>query len=320
LVELAPGLVLLHFDPTMGHGLQELRGFQRVTELVPGAEVTLECVVPCVEALDVELTRYAGWVWAAGLELDAIAVSPSVDRKSTPPGSVWPDCPPLEEVYAAARRAFPGLRLGGGMFSYFTELNRKRPPVELLDFVTHSTAPIVHAADDLSVMQTLEALPFITRSARAIIGEAKPYRIGPSTIGMRQNPYGSGTLPNPDNKRLPMAERDPRQCGQFAGAFMIGYVAETAPGQLEALTVGALTGPFGLINEDGTARPAFDSARALLRLSGQLRSAVRSSAPQTVAAIAADGTILLANLTSVTQWVRLGSVEHRLEPFEVKSA
>src|SRR3546814_3439871 len=76
------------------------------------------------------------------------------------------------------------------MFSYFTELNRKRPPVGLLDFVSHATCPIVHAADDRSVIQTLEAIPHIVRSARAIVGEA-PYRLGPSTIGMRQNPYRS---------------------------------------------------------------------------------------------------------------------------------
>ncbi len=47
-------------------------------------------------------------------------------------------------------------------------------------------------------MQSLEALPFILRSTRAIIGPGKPYRIGPSTIGMRQNPYGSRVMPNPD--------------------------------------------------------------------------------------------------------------------------
>ncbi len=54
---------------------------------------------------------------------------PSVDRQSTPPGSQWPACPPLEEVYAAARSAFPGVRHGGGMLSYLPiELNRKRVP------------------------------------------------------------------------------------------------------------------------------------------------------------------------------------------------
>ncbi len=73
------------------------------------------------------------------------------------------------------------------MLSYFTELNRKRVPLGELDFVTHATNPIVHAADDLSVMQTLEAIPFITRSTRAFVGD-KPYRLGPTTIGMRQTP------------------------------------------------------------------------------------------------------------------------------------
>ncbi|WKL25009.1 hypothetical protein Q1M63_15655 (plasmid) [Sinorhizobium meliloti] len=73
------------------------------------------------------------------------------------------------------------------MFSYFTELNRKRVPAEGLSYVTHCTNPIVHAADDTSVMQTFEALRDVTRSVRAIYG-AKPYRIGPSTIAMRQNP------------------------------------------------------------------------------------------------------------------------------------
>ena len=86
--------------------------------------------------------------------------------------------------------------LGGGMFSYFTELNRKRPPVALLDFVTHATNPIVHAADDDSVMETLEALPHITRSARAIIGDL-PYRIGPSTIAMRHEPLRDADDPEP---------------------------------------------------------------------------------------------------------------------------
>jgi len=32
-------------------------------------------------------------------------------------------------------------------------------PVSRLDFVHNTTCPIVHAADDRSVMETLEALP-----------------------------------------------------------------------------------------------------------------------------------------------------------------
>ena len=57
---------------------------------------------------------------------------------------------------AAARKAFPGVPVGGGMFSYFTELNRKRPPAGLLDFIVHTGLPIVHAGDDVSMTETLE--------------------------------------------------------------------------------------------------------------------------------------------------------------------
>jgi hypothetical protein len=105
---------------------------------------------------------------------------------------------------------FPGVRLGGGMFSYFTELNRKRPPVELLDYVTHTNAPIVHAADDISVMETLEALPYVIDSTRSFIGKKTPYWVGPSSIAARDNPYGAATAANPDNQRICLADRDPR--------------------------------------------------------------------------------------------------------------
>lgn len=302
---IAPQTLLCHFDPTAGHGREALAGFAEIARRCP-AETVLECVVPCQDDLDRELSATAALVRQAGLRLDAVAVSPSVDRQSTPPGSAWPACPPLKQVYAAARRAFPGLRLGGGMFSYFTELNRKRPPAHLLDFVTHCTCPTVHAADDRSVMQSLEALPFITRSARAIIGPDKPYRLGPSTIGMRQNPYGSRTMPNPERRRIPMAAEDPRQDGLFAAAWMIGYAARVAAAGLEALTVGAPTGPFGLIRGDGTVVPAFHAAHMLAALAG--RRFTPCDVADDVAALAARSpegvALLLANLTDRALRVR----------------
>lgn len=309
LTEIAPQTLLCHFDLGAGHGVAALRDFERIARLV-AAETVLECVVPCVESPAEELRHVARLVADAGLRLDAIAVSPAVDRRSTPPGSVWPACPPLEQVYAAAREAFPGLMLGGGMFSYFTELNRKRPPVALLDFVTHCTCPIVHDADDRSVMQSLEALHFILRSARAIIGEGRPYRIGPSTIGMRHNPYGARTTPNPDGGRVTMTERDPRQRGLFAAAWMIGYAARLGEAGVEAFTGAALTGDFGLLDEDGAPRPAFHAARMLASIAGWQRRSCRSRAEDRMLTILASGpeggsTLLLANLTPEPQAVEL---------------
>lgn len=304
---LGPQQLIFHYDPTRGHGLDALRSFARLTAAYP-ADTTLECVVACAGDLDAELSAVANLVRQAGLKLSAIAVSPSVDRQSTPPGSAWPDCPPLEEVYAAARRAFPDIRLGGGMFSYFTELNRKRVPAGLLDFVTHCTCPIVHAADDLSVMQSLEALPFITASARAIFGE-KPYRIGPSTIAMRQNPYGGATKANPGGQRIAMADRDPRHAGLFAAAWTIGYAAHVAPAGLELLTLSSFTGPFGVLASsgepvaEGSPRPVFEAIRGLCDMAGLAHVAARTSDETKVLALAgrsASGKTIawLANLTA----------------------
>lgn len=307
LTTLGPQQLLFHYDPTRGHGLDALRAFARLAN-AHAAATTLECVVVCAGDLDAEMSGVADLVRQAGLKLSAIAVSPSVDRQSTPPGSTWPDCPPLEDVYAAARRAFPDIRLGGGMFSYFTELNRKRVPADQLDFITHCTCPIVHAADDLSIMQSLEALPFITRSARAIFG-AKPYRIGPSTIAMRQNPYGSATKPNPGGQRVAMADSDPRHTGQFAAAWTIGYAARVAPVGLEMLTLSSFTGPFGVLASsgepvaEGSHRPIFQPIKGLCELAGLAHVSARTSDETKVLALAgrsASGKTIawLANLTA----------------------
>src|SRR3546814_12313933 len=82
----------------------------------------------------------------------------------------------------------------------------------LLDYVTHTTCSAVHAPDDRSVMETLESLQYVIRSTRGFIGDA-PYRVGPSAIGCRDNPYGQATSPNPDNGRVCLSRSDPRQRG-----------------------------------------------------------------------------------------------------------
>ncbi|GLK72959.1 hypothetical protein KHC23_05910 [Ancylobacter dichloromethanicus] len=312
LAEIGPQTLLFHFDPTAGHGAEAMAGFAQLAALQP-AETVLECVLPCQRPIEAELAEVARLVAQAGLRLDAVAVSPAVDRQSTPPGSAWPDCPPLEAVYAAARAAFPSCRIGGGMFSYFTELNRKRPPHAALDFVTHCTCPIVHDADDRSVMQSLEALPFILRSARAIIGAAKPYRIGPSTLGMRQNPYGARTLPNPERRRMTMTPDDPRQRGLFAAAFMIGYAARLVAAGVESFIGAALTGPFGLVEMSATdprqRSPAFHAASLLAELAGAPTLGCVVEGEDRVLALAVERyesrTLLLANLTADDQRVAL---------------
>nr|WP_298094033.1 hypothetical protein [uncultured Shinella sp.] len=304
--------LIAHFDPGAGHGLPALKGYAELAER-SGLKVTLEVAVPCTRPLNVEMTELAALVREAGLVLDTLFVCPVVDRQSTPPGSIWPECPPLEDVYAAARAAFPGVRLGGGMMSYFTELNRKRVPGDRIDYVSHCTNPIVHAADDLSVMQTFEALRFVVSSTRTIYGE-KPYRLGPSTIAMRQNPYGSATKDNPSGGRIPMANVDARHNGQFGAAWTLAYAATVATAGLEVLTLSTLAGSFGLVAGEGEAaaqgalRPLGYVLARLGTLTGQVVHAVETSRPDAVLGLASQECLLMANITPEVQTVILPSL------------
>ncbi len=286
-----------------------------------GAGVVLEIILTGTESPDAELARVGGQAKVAGLQPMAVAVSPAPDLKATLPGSAGPKVAPLADIYKAARAAFPGVRLGGGMFSYFTELNRKRPPVELLDYVTHTNAPIVHAADDISVMETLEALPYVIDSTRSFIGKKTPYWVGPSSIAARDNPYGAATAANPDNQRICLADRDPRHRGLFGAAWTLGYIAAFARGGVEAVTLAAATGPRGLLyRPTDTPQPYFDDVKrgfyplyhviaGLAAASGKKQIAADSGAPTKVASVAyrdaAGPVIWLANLTGEKQTVQV---------------
>src|SRR6185503_1442130 len=316
----APRFLQCQFDPREKHGAKELYGYRVLCEQT-GADCVLEIVVESLDDYKSELARLAALVKDSGLKLAAIAVCPVGDLKSVLPGGPRPPAPPLEDLYAAARAAFPGVRLGGGMFSFFTELNRKHPPAKLLDFVMNTTCPIVHAADDRSVMETLEALPYQVTTARSFIGKTA-YRIGPSGIGCRDNPHGATWTPNPDNLRVCLTKLEPRQRGLFAAAWALGYIATLARTGIEAIALGAPTGPLGLIYRKADHKqpwydqvsgpvvfPIFHVVSSLTGAAGGKRVDAQSSDPAKVQALACRGkggtTLWLANLTAQNQSVQL---------------
>lgn len=322
-------------DPKQGGRGAVMAMFKRMGE-VTGAELMLEAVLACRDGAgrpsadetimrrDLERIREAAK--DADVTFDGLAVSTSADLKCTLPGSVWPPSPDAASIYQAARDAFPGIPIGGGMFSFFTELNRKRPPTDHLDFVCHTTCPIVHAADDVSVMETLEALPHIIKSTRAMIG-GLPYRIGPSTIGARDNPYGAGTTPNPQNGRLALARMDPRQRGLLGAAWNLGYIAHMARGQVEAVALSAPIGEFGVIytrmdyaqpwydERDGGVYPVYRVLKGMAAAAGKPMVATDLADPTVIQAVAyrdlGKTVIWLANLTGEPQEVIIDGADNR---------
>jgi D-apionolactonase len=272
-----------------------------------GKPVTLEIVLPAKAAAMLEVAEIADAVRAGNLMPNAIVITQMHDLKSFQPNTPRPWGPSYEEMAAAVRQHFPGIPVGGGMASFFTELNRKPVPKGLFDFVTHSVCPIVHLADDQSVMETLQSMPSITSTTRHMIGKT-PYHIGPSSIACRDNPYGAEVAANPDNVRVCLSDHDPRQRGVYAAAWTVALVAAAARGGVDAITLGAFTGKQGVIVDDGFV-PAYHVIAGLAGASGARRLNAVSTAPSKVEVLAYQTkdniSLWLANLTGEAQIVKV---------------
>ena len=255
---LAPQFLVCFFDPRQHHGEALLLQYAQLGRAL-NAPVMLEVVVQSLDDFAAELLQVAAHAQAAGLQPDMVCVCPVGHLKSVLPGGIYPPAPELHSLYLAARQAFPMARLGGGMFSFFTELNRKRPPCEALDFITNSTSPIVHAADDRSVMETLEALPWQIETGQHFSG-GKPHHVGPSGIGARDNPHGARYSDNANNSRVCLAKMDPRQRGLFSAAWTLGYVSTLVHAGVARISMAAPTGPLGVMysRQADQAQPWFD--------------------------------------------------------------
>ena len=288
---------------------QAARAFQELKQKTSKPmmlEIVLSAKAPAME----EVAAIARAVRAGGLLPDAIVVTQMHDLKSFQPNTARPWGPTYEDMAAAMRHHFPGVALGGGMLSFFTELNRKPVPLGVFDFVTHSVCPIVHTADDVSVMETLESMPSIIASTRKMIGKT-PYHLGPSSIACRDNPYGAAVAANPGEGRICLSDNDPRQRGLFAAAWNLGLVAAAARGGINVLSLGATTGHQGVIHEDGLV-PSYHVIAGLASASGAKRLEAVSSTPNKVEAMAfANGQkrgLWLANLTGEPQTVKISGL------------
>ena len=71
--------------------------------------------------------------------------------------------------------------VGSGTNLYFTQLNRGRPPLSLVDTVCYSINPQAHAFDLRSLVETLEAQGVTVENARRLAGQA-PLAVTPITL------------------------------------------------------------------------------------------------------------------------------------------
>ena len=259
-----------------------------VFDLPVTAPVTLEIVADGAG----DVLRVARLAAAAHVRPRRVVALPRSYLSSHQPEGPWPEPRPADLV-AEARAAFPGVEIGGGMLTNFTEFNRCPPEPGAIDFATFGTTAIVHAGDDASVLETLEALPDVFASAAALV-PGRPLHLGLVGIGMRSNPYGQAVAPNPEGRRIAMAMADPRQQTPFAAAFAIAAAAAAARGGIASFCPAMAAGPLGL-GPAGAPWPIRETVAALATLGGQEVEITGSAAG--FLCIAGPGIRLAANLT-----------------------
>lgn len=137
------------------------------------------------------------------------------------------------------------VELGGGTEAYFAQLNRARPPLDLLDAVSYSLNPQVHAFDNRSLAETLPTQAVTVESARQFCGDT-PLDIGPVTLRPRFNPAATKP-PKPvvQGELPPYVDR--RQMSLFGAGWTVGSLRSLGSAGVAGLTYYETTGWAGVL-------------------------------------------------------------------------
>jgi hypothetical protein len=212
------------------------------------------------------------------------------------------------------------VKFGAGTNAYFAEFNRGRPPIEALDLACYSMNPQVHAVDNATLVETLEAQRGTVESAKQFVGKL-PLAISPITLKPRFNPAATGPEPQPAPGELP-SQVDVRQMSLFGAGWTLGSIKNLAASGTASLTYYETTGWRGVMEtEPGSALPqkfrsipggVFPVYHVLADLgefqSGSVISCISSDALSVEGLALQKGDricLLLANLTSKLQYVKI---------------
>jgi hypothetical protein len=143
----------------------------------------------------------------------------------------------------------PTIPIGGGTQANFRELNGQRPPTDILDFITWSQTPQIHAFDNASLVETLAAHTATVESARQFAG-SRPLVVGPNTFRMQNNPYATGPWPPPTLTGQLPHDIDLRQMSLFGAGWTLGSIKYLAESGVQAATYYDLVGWKGLMERE----------------------------------------------------------------------
>jgi D-apionolactonase len=144
--------------------------------------------------------------------------------------------------------------MGAGTNAYFAEFNREHPPAEGSELVCYSINPQVHAFDDTSLVETLEAQAETVESARRIAGDL-PIVVTPVTLKPRFNPNATEPELAPKPDELP-SQVDPRQMSLLGAGWTLGSIKYLSESGVHSVTYYETTGWRGVMEaESGSPLP-----------------------------------------------------------------
>jgi hypothetical protein len=204
----------------------------------------------------------------------------------------------------AHARTRKGTQVLIGTNDYFTELNRNRPPRDVGDGTCYSINPQVHAFDDATLVENLQAQADTVRTARSFAGD-RWIAVTPVTLRPRFIPANGQPVPP-----------DPRQALGLASAWALGSMKYLAESGANSITYFELAGPGGIL--DFPVERAFSLARGADRI-------VRSESDDPLRVECAvfgrgrDRQIIVANMTSRPQRARVEGKTLELRAWQTES-
>ncbi len=146
------------------------------------------------------------------------------------------------------------IAVGGGTDANFAELNRNMPDTDILDFLTYSVTPQVHAFDNESLIDTLSGQHQTVLSLRQA-GFEKPVYVSPVTLRPRFNAVATEDSDSDNSGELP-ENIDSRQMSLFGACWTLGSIKSLAFAGAESVTFFETKGMKGLFSgEDNPANP-----------------------------------------------------------------
>lgn len=169
------------------------------------------------------------------------------------------------ETFRSAHAHLAGFPLGAGTDANFCELNRARAlghfDATQPAFVSWPITPQVHAFDNRSILENLEAQPCTVQTARAF-APGLPLCVSPVTLKPRFNAVATVAEDSATKNDCLPAYVDVRQLSWFAAAWTLGSLAHLTTVGVAAITYYETIGWAGVMEaSDGSPLPALFPSR-----------------------------------------------------------